>query len=160
MSASPVEHNMDPRPVSASRVSASYLVMPNDLNYLGTIFGGRVMQYIDTTAAIAAMRHSRRVCVTASLDRLDFHVPIVGGHIIMLSAAVNCAFRTSMEVGVRVEREDPLTGERAHTASAYLTFVAIDASGRAVEVAPLLSETEEDLRRCVAARARRQARKR
>jgi len=148
------------RPVAASRVSSCHLVMPNDLNFLGTIFGGKVMQYIDTTAAIAAMRHSRRVCVTASLDRLDFHVPIVGGHIIMLSASVNCAFRTSMEVGVRVEREDPLTGEIAHTASAYLTFVAIDASGGAVEVPPLLLETEEDHRRSAEALARRQARTR
>ena len=155
-----VDNAMGARPVAASRVSSCHLVMPNDLNFLGTIFGGKVMQYIDTTAAIAAMRHSRRVCVTASLDRLDFHVPIVGGHVIMLSASVNHAFRTSMEVGVRVEREDPLSGEIAHTASAYLTFVAIDASGRAVEVPPLLLETEEDHRRSEAALARRQARKR
>ena len=154
------ENDLSPRPVSASRVSSCRLVMPNDLNFLGTIFGGRVMQYIDTTAAIAAMRHSRRVCVTASLDRLDFHVPIVGGHVIMLAAAVNRAFRTSMEVGVRVEREDPLTGEVAHTASAYLTFVAIDAHGRSVEVPPLLAETDEDRRRFAEALARRQARKR
>jgi acyl-CoA hydrolase len=151
---------MGPRPVAASRVSSCHLVMPNDLNFLGTIFGGKVMQYIDTTAAIAAMRHSRRVCVTASLDRLDFHVPIVGGHVIMLSASVNCAFRTSMEVGVRVEREDLLTGEVAHTASAYLTFVAIDASGQPVEVPPLLLETEDDHRRCDEALARRRARTR
>jgi len=155
-----VDNGMGARPVAASRVSSCHLVMPNDLNFLGTIFGGKVMQYIDTTAAIAAMRHSRRVCVTASLDRLDFHVPIVGGHVIMLSASVNCAFRTSMEVGVRVEREDPLTGEIAHTASAYLTFVAIDASGRAVEIPPLLLETEADHRRSSEALARRQARKR
>ena len=155
-----VDNAMGARPVAASRVSSCHLVMPNDLNFLGTIFGGKVMQYIDTTAAIAAMRHSRRVCVTASLDRLDFHVPIVGGHVIMLSASVNHAFRTSMEVGVRVEREDPLSGEIAHTASAYLTFVAIDASGRAVEVPPLLLETEEDRRRSEEALARRQARKR
>lgn len=155
-----VDDAMGARPVAASRVSSCHLVMPNDLNFLGTIFGGKVMQYIDTTAAIAAMRHSRRVCVTASLDRLDFHVPIVGGHVIMLSASVNYAFRTSMEVGVRVEREDPLTGEIAHTASAYLTFVAIDASGHAVEVPPLLLETEEDHRRSEEALARRQARKR
>ena len=151
---------LSPRPVSASRVSSCHLVMPNDLNFLGTIFGGKVMRYIDTTAAIAAMRHSRRVCVTASLDRLDFHVPIEGGHVIMLTASVNCAFRTSMEVGVRVEREDPLTGEIAHTASAYLTFVAIDASGRSVEVPPLLVETDEERRRYDEARARRQVRKR
>jgi acyl-CoA hydrolase len=154
------ENGLAPRAVSASRVSSCHLVMPNDLNYLGTIFGGKVMQYIDTLAAIAAMRHSRRVCVTASLDRLDFHVPIVAGHIIMLSASVNCAFRTSMEVGVRVEREDPLSGEIAHTASAYLTFVALDGSGHSVEIPPLLLESEEDHRRSEEARARRQARKR
>jgi acyl-CoA hydrolase len=151
---------MDPRPVSASRVSSAHIVMPNDTNFLGTIFGGRVMQYIDTTAAIAAMRHSRRVCVTASLDRLDFHVSIAGGHIVMLHASVNRAFTTSMEVGVRVERENPLTGEIAHTASAYLTFVALDDNGQPVTIPPLALETEEDRHRFAAASARRQARSR
>ncbi|MGD2064640.1 MAG: acyl-CoA thioesterase [Nitrospirota bacterium] len=151
---------MNPRPASLSRVSSTHLVMPNDTNYLGTIFGGKVMQYIDTTAGIAAMRHSRRVCVTASLDRLDFHVPIESGHIIMLHASVNRAFATSMEVGVRVERENPLTGEVAHTASAYLTFVALDETGRPVEVPPLGLETDEDRRRFDGALARREARKR
>ncbi|HEX9592103.1 MAG TPA: acyl-CoA thioesterase [bacterium] len=149
---------MDPRPVSASRVSSTHLVMPNDTNDLGTIFGGKVMQYIDTMAAIAAMRHSRRVCVTASLDRLDFHVPIESGHIIMLRASVNRAFTTSMEVGVRVERENPLTGEIAHTASAYLTFVALDETGRPVEIPPLALESAEERRRFDEALARRQAR--
>jgi acyl-CoA hydrolase len=151
---------MNPRPVDLSRVSSTYLVMPNDTNNLGTIFGGKVMQYIDTTAAIAAMRHSRRVCVTASLDRLDFHVPIESGHIIVLQASVNRAFTTSMEVGVRVERENPLTGEIAHTASAYLTFVAVDEIGRPVEIPPLGLVTADDRRRFDEALARRELRNR
>ncbi|RMF83496.1 MAG: acyl-CoA thioesterase [Nitrospirae bacterium] len=129
--------------------------MPGDTNHLGSIFGGKVMQYIDTTAAVAAMRHARRVCVTASIDRLDFHVPIAAGHIVILQASVNRAFGTSMEVGVRVEREDPLTGERARTASAYLTFVALDERRRPVAVPPVQPESEAEQRRYREAGARR-----
>jgi len=134
-------------------------VMPGDTNYLGSIFGGRVMQYIDTTAAIAAMRHARRVCVTASIDRLDFHVPIVAGQIVILHASVNRAFGSSMEVGVRVEREDPLTGERGHTASAYLTFVALDDLGHPTRVAPVAPASADEERRHAGALARREARR-
>ncbi len=150
---------LEPKPVAASRVTATYLVMPGDTNYLGSIFGGKVMQYIDTTGAIAAMRHARRVCVTASLDRLDFHVPIASGHIVILNASVNRAFGSSMEVGVRVEREAPLTGERAHTASAYLTFVALDDDRHPVRVAPVAPANAEDERRHADALARREARR-
>lgn len=153
------ERKLEAKPVAASRVTATYLVMPGDTNYLGSIFGGKVMQYIDTTGAIAAMRHARRVCVTASIDRLDFHVPIVSGHIVILNASVNRAFGSSMEVGVRVEREDPLTGERAHTASAYLTFVALDDQRHPVRVAPVAPTDAEDERRHADALARREARR-
>jgi len=153
------ESGLEAKPVDESRVTATYLVMPGDTNYLGSIFGGKVMQYIDTTGAIAAMRHARRVCVTASLDRLDFHVPIVAGHIVILNASVNRAFGSSMEVGVRVEREDPLTGERAHTASAYLTFVALDDDRRPVRVAPVAPGNAEEERRYSDALARREARR-
>ncbi len=149
----------DPKPVAASRVTATYLVLPGDTNNLGSIFGGKVMQYIDTTGAIAAMRHARRVCVTASLDRLDFHVPIEAGYIVILQAAVNRAFSTSMEVGVRVECEAPLTGERRHTASAYLTFVALDEAGRPAPVGPVVPGDAQEQRRFDEALARREARR-
>jgi len=153
------ESELEEKPVDGSRVTATYLVMPGDTNYLGSIFGGKVMQYIDTTGAIAAMRHARRVCVTASLDRLDFHVPIAAGQIVILNASVNRAFGSSMEVGVKVEREDPITGERAHTASAYLTFVALDEAGHPTRVAPVAPADAEDRRRHDEALARREARR-
>lgn len=147
-----------PKPVSASRVHKTEHVLPSDTNALGTVFGGVVVSWIDIAAAIAAQRHARRVVVTASVDALDFVAPVREGQIIELRAQVNYAGRTSMEVGVRVDSEDPLTGERAHTATAYLTFVALDEHGAPTLVPPLLLETEEDRRRCEEAQARRRHR--
>ena len=144
-----------PKRVRDSVVETTELVLPGHTNPLGTIFGGRVMELVDVTAGVAAMRHARAVVVTASMDELHFREPVRLGDILILKASVNFANRTSMEVGVRVEREDPRSGSRLHTATAYLTFVAIDASGSPIPVPPLLAETDEELRRMENARIRR-----
>jgi len=134
------------------------MVLPNDTNPLGSLLGGKVMHLIDIAAAIAAQRHCRRPVVTASMDRVDFLHPIKVGELIVLRASVNHAARHSMEVGVKVHSEDPKTGRRVHTASAYATFVALDAAGRPAPVPPLVAETAEDRRRQSEAELRRKQR--
>jgi acyl-CoA hydrolase len=119
--------------VQASQVEMIELVLPNDTNRLGNLLGGRLMHWIDIAAAIAASRHTNRVCVTAAVDELHFHHPVKQGEVVLLQASVNRVFRTSLEVGVRVTKENPLTGERKLTNTAYLTFVAIDNDGKPVE---------------------------
>ncbi|MFQ6057703.1 MAG: acyl-CoA thioesterase [Anaerolineae bacterium] len=141
-----------------SFVEMTQVVLPSDGNPLGTIFGGRVMQWIDLCATVSAMRHCRRIVVTASMDDLHFLAPMHVGEIAILCAQVNRVFHTSLEVGVRVEAEHPLTGERRHCATAYLTFVALDEAGRPVEVPPVIPETEEEVRRYEAAAIRREER--
>lgn len=131
------------------------LVLPEHTNAIGTIFGGQVAAWIDICGAIAAQRFCRRQVVTAAIDELVFHNPIQRGHIAIFRASVNAAWSRSCEVGVRVEGEDPLTGERTHTSSAYLTFVAIGPDGAKVAVPTLVSETEDEVRRRTQAEARR-----
>lgn len=149
---------LKPKPVAISQVEMTEIVNPEDTNPLGTIFGGRVMALIDKAAAVASMRHCRRMTVTASVDRVDFICPIRLGMIVIVLASVNQAFRTSLEVGVKVLAEDPLTGKRQHTCTAYTTFVALDDHGRPTPVPPLLLGTEEERRRAHEAGQRRQAR--
>ena len=144
--------------VSASRVEMVEVVLPQDANVLGNILGGRVMHLVDIAAAIAAHRHSNSHVVTASVDYVDFRSPIRIGELIILRARVNRAFRTSMEVGVKVFSENVLTGERKHTTTAYVTFVAIDETGRPKPVPPLILETSEDRRRFREALGRRRIR--
>ncbi|MEJ2051655.1 MAG: acyl-CoA thioesterase [Calditrichota bacterium] len=158
MSVSQSPRTLEPKPVSASRVETVELVLPNDTNPLGSILGGRVMHLIDITGSISAMRHARQQVVTAHMDDLSFHHPIKLGQFIILQSSVNYAGHTSMEVGVKVLAEDPITGEQIHTSSSYLTFVAVDQQGCPVEVPPLLLETEEDERRYQEALARRETR--
>jgi acyl-CoA hydrolase len=146
------------KPVHESRHETSELMMPQHSNNLGNVFGGVVLSMMDKTAAIAAFRHCRNSVVTASIDRVDFREPIHLGDLVVMKASVNFAGKSSMEVGVRVEAEDLLTGRRRHTNSCYLTFVAVDASGRPIEVPELLPETEEDWRRHAAAKERRRRR--
>jgi acyl-CoA hydrolase len=134
------------------------IVMPGHCNALGTIFGGVIMSWIDVAAAVAAQRLARRNVVTALMDTLVFRAPARIGDVVVVRATVNWAGRTSMEVGVRVEVEDPRTGDRTHTASAFLTFVAVDATGRPVAVPPLVPGDDEERRRFEAAAARRDAR--
>src|SRR5215217_4476318 len=145
-------------PPSASKHETSRMMMPQDANNLGHVFGGAILAMMDTTAAVAAIRHARSSCVTVSIDRVDFREPIHLGDLVVMKASVNYAGRTSMEVGVRVEAEDLITGRRRHTNSAYLSFVAVDRNGRPVEVPKLLLETDEDKRRNDAAQQRRQRR--
>jgi acyl-CoA hydrolase len=143
------------RPVRASAHESSALMMPEDANVLGAVFGGAVMALMDKTAAVCAMRHARQQCVTASVDRIDFREPIRVGELVVLKASVNYAGRTSMEVGVRVEAEDLRTGLRRHTNSCYITFVAIDEAGRPTAVPAVLPESREERRRHEAAQLRR-----
>lgn len=143
------------RPVSASRHESSALMMPEDANLLGNVFGGAIMALMDKTAAVCAMRHARQQCVTVSVDRIEFREPIHVGELVVLTASVNFVGRSSMEVGVRVEAEDLRTGLRRHTNSCYLTFVAIDAAGRPAEVPQIIAESRDEQRRYEAAQARR-----
>jgi len=147
------------RPVAASKVEMTEIAFPNDANALGNVMGGRVMQWIDICAAVAAGRHARTPVVTASVDRIDFVNPVPLGGVIVLLAAVNFTGRTSMEVGVKVWQEDRATGARRHVVSAYLTFVALDPhSQQPTAVLPVVPETADERRRFDDGRRRRQAR--
>jgi len=149
---------MDAKTVANSSAEFNHLVLPPDTNALGTIFGGRVMEWIDIGAAIVAIRHCRKIAVTASMDALNFISPIKLGDIVVLKASVNYVHKTSMEIGVRVESEDPSSGLRRHTASAYLTFVCLDVSGKPSEIPSLICETSEEKRRFEAGQKRREQR--
>jgi acyl-CoA hydrolase len=141
-----------------SAVVMTELVLPSDTNAIGTIFGGKIMSWIDIAGAITASRHSRRTVVTASIDALHFLAPVKLGHFVHIRAAVNFVSRTSMEVGVRVDSENPLTGEFTHTATAYTTFVALDDHSRPTQVPRLILQTPTDKRRHTAAQKRRESR--
>ena len=132
--------------------------MPHHANNLGHVFGGVMLSMMDKTAAVAAFRHCRLNVVTASIDRVDFREPIHVGDLVVMKASVNFVGRTSMEVGVRVEAEELLTGRRRHTNSCYLTFVAVDRNGRPIEIPGVVAETSEEQRRYQAAEQRRKVR--
>src|SRR6266511_4155787 len=139
-----------PKPASLSRVEHTHLVMPGEANNLGTAFGGMIMEWTDVAGAMAAMRHARGPVVTVSIDQLTFLAPIRIGDMAL--------FSTSMEVGVEVSSENPMTGERRKCCDAFLTFVALGPDRRPIAVPPLLAETEEEKRRERDARVRREAR--
>ena len=142
----------------ASIVIISRIMLPEDANPAGIVHGGVIMKEIDNAAGVAAVRHTRKVCVTASIDRLDFHKPAFIGNLITVKAAINMTGKTSMEIGARVEKEDLMTGVKTHLASAYLTFVALGEDMKPVEVPPLKPVTKEDFRRNREAIARRELR--
>ena len=146
------------KPVRESQTEMVEMVLPNDANPLGTILGGKILHLVDIVAAIAAHRHSRRYVVTAALDHMDFRHPIRVGELVVLRASVNCVFQSSMEVGVKVFRENPLTGECRPTSSAYVTLVALDSDGKSEAIPPVIPETEEEKRRYQQAEARRRYR--
>ena len=152
------DHPRAAKTVRESQHESSELMMPQDANNLGHIFGGVILSMMDKTAAIAAFRHSRASVVTASIDRVDFREPIHLGDLVVMKASVNYVGRSSMEVGVRVEAEELLTGRRRHTNSCYLTFVAVDRNGRPIDVPELTPETEDEQRRYAAAQERRRRR--
>lgn len=135
------------RTVSSTQSEMTEIILPNDTNTLGHLLGGRLMHFIDLTAAMAAYRHSRTHVVTAAMDHIDFIRPVHLGDLLTLKSSVNRAFTTSMEVGVKVWAEDTRTASVSHVASAYLVFVAIDEQGCSVSVPQLLPETPDEFRR-------------
>jgi uncharacterized protein (TIGR00369 family) len=149
---------LEGRKVSDSSVVMAQVMIPQDANPSGNVHGGVIMKLIDTAAGVVASRHARSNAVTASIDRLDFHHPVFVGDLLFVKGSLNFVGKTSMEVGVRVEAENIMTGEVRHTASAYLTFVALADNGKPREVPPLILETEDELRRNREAKIRREAR--
>ena len=145
------------RPVRDSKSEMIELVLPNDTNPLGALLGGRLMHWIDLAGALAAHRHSHSYVVTASMDHIDFLVPVHVGDMVILQSSVNRVFHTSMEVGVRVSVENYISQARQKVARAYLTFVAVDRHGRRLPVAPVVPETEDEKRRYEGALRRRDA---
>ena len=135
------------RTVAESRIVMARQMLPQDANPSGNVHGGVIMKAIDEAAGAVAIRHARGNVVTASIDRLDFRAPVYVGELVIIKASLNLAGRTSVEVGVRVEAENLQTGEVRHTASAYLTFVALDRNGKTTPVPPLILETDDDRRR-------------
>jgi uncharacterized protein (TIGR00369 family) len=148
----------DAKVVAASKTVMSRTMLPSDANPYGNVHGGEVMKLIDAVAGAAATRHARARVVTARIDELSFRAPVYVGHLVTAKASVNHVGRTSMEVGVRVEAEDMLTGNVVHVASAYLVFVATDERGRPMPLPPLVAETDEERRRMKAAETRRSLR--
>ena len=148
-----------PRPVRESISEMTEIVLPNDANPLNSLLGGRLMHWIDLAGAMAAHRHSRAYVVTASIDHMDFLVPVRVGDFIVLRSSVNRVFHTSMEVGVKVWVEYYRSEESRHVSSAYLTFVAVDVNGNRLPVPPVIPETEEEKRRYDGAARRREIRR-
>ena len=146
---------MEGKTVSETAVVVSQIMTPQDVNLAGNVQGGVIMKLIDTVAGIIAVRHAKANIVTASIDRLDFLYPVFAGNLVTCKASLNLVGTSSMEIGVRVETENPMTGEIRHTASAYLTFVALDKSGKPTPIPPLILESETDKRRNTQAKARR-----
>ena len=149
---------MEPRRVADSQTQLIQWMGVTDANSAGFIHGGVVMKLCDEAAGAAAVKHSRCRVVTAGVDRMAFMTPVHVGELVTFSASVNAAWRTSMEVGVRVDAENPRTGERRHTNSAYLTMVAVDEDGQPVPVAKLVAETDEQRSREAEAQVRRRNR--
>jgi uncharacterized protein (TIGR00369 family) len=149
---------MQAKRVKDSMITIVYQMTHQDANLAGNVHGGVILKSIDNTAGIVASRHANTNAVTASIDRVDFHSPVYVGDLLRLLASVNYTGNTSMEVGVRVEAENFMTGEVRHTASAYLSFVALNSEGKPVQVPQIILETEDEKRRNREARKRREGR--
>ena len=153
--------NMISKKVKDSAVeNHTYKVFPNDLNSYGTAFGGMIMAICDRTALVVAERHSKKTCVTASVDSMHFLRSAGQGDILLFSATLNRTWRTSMEIGVKVMAEHYETGDKRHILSAYFTFIALDENKKPIEVAPIMPETASEKRRYEEAGIRRENRKR
>jgi uncharacterized protein (TIGR00369 family) len=152
------EGKMEGKRVRDSSTVMAQVMNPQDANPAGNVHGGVIMKLIDTVAGTVAIRHARANAVTASFDRLDFHCPAFIGDFVTLRASLNLVGRTSMEVGIRVEAENLITGERRHMASAYMTYVALDRDGHPTPLPLLILETDEEKRRNREAKARRETR--
>ncbi len=150
--------NDQQKKISESVITMTELVLPNNTNQLGKLLGGQLMHWIDICAALCSAKHSQRVCVTASVDRIDFHHSINVGDAVTLVASINRVFNTSMEVGVKVFSESFRVGKKIHTNTAYLTFVSLDDEGKPVKAAQAVPESEDEKRRYEEALQRREAR--
>ena len=149
---------LQPKPVRASRVTISQLMHPEHANLLGNVHGGWIMKLVDEAGALACMRHAQRKVVTVAIDSMTFRQPIRIGDIIILNAEVTYTGRTSLEAGVQVLAENPITGKRMHTNTAYLVYVALDDEGRPTSVPPLQLETEDEKRKAEQAKERQERR--
>jgi acyl-CoA hydrolase len=149
---------MKARHPSESETVMSELMMPNHANIMGNVFGGVILSLVDRIAAVCAIRHSKKQCVTVSVDKVDFKEPIHVGELITGFARVNYAGKTSMEVGVKIIAEHLITGEKRHTNSCYVTYVALDDNGRPSGVPPIVPETPDEKRRYERAAKRRASR--
>ena len=147
-----------PKKISDSQITMTELVLPNHTNQLGNLLGGQLMHWIDICAALSAAKHNQRVCVTASVDRIDFHHPIRLGDAVTLTSTINRVFKTSMEVGVKVYAQNFRKGTKIHTNTAYLTFVSVDNDGKPVEGIEGIPETIDEKRRYDEALQRRENR--
>ena len=147
-----------PKSIRASRISIAQLMHPEHANNLGNVHGGWIMKLVDEAGALACMRHAQRRVVTVAIDSMIFRQPIRIGDLIILNAEVTYTGRTSMEVEVQVQAENPITGERTHTNTAYLVYVALDDDGNPVPVPPLKAETEEEKQKMEQANERQQRR--
>ena len=145
---------LHPKPVQASRINIAQLMQPEHANNLGNVHGGWIMKLVDEAGALACMRHSQRRVVTVAIDSFVFSHPIRIGDLVLLTAEVTFAGRTSMEVEVDVQAENPITGERNRTNTAYLVYVALDDSGHPTPVPPALAETDMERARMEAAKNR------
>jgi acyl-CoA hydrolase len=146
------------KPVAQSQVTMTEMVLPQHTNALGSVFGGTVMSWVDIAAATCAMRHCAKQVVTASVDAMHFLAPVRLGWVVTIQASVNYVGGTSCEIGVKVTSENPISGERFHTASAYLTFVALDSHGKPATIPGILLQSDEEKRRHASARLRRESR--
>jgi len=149
---------MESKSVKATSVTVVQQMTQQDANLAGNVHGGVILKLIDNTAGIVATRHTGGNVVTASIDRVDFHSPVYVGNLLRISASINYAGNTSMEIGVRVEAEDHMTGEVRHTGSAYLTFVALDKDNKPKKINPIIIETDEEKRRNTEAQERKRIR--
>ena len=150
---------MKKKTVKNTHVIMHELILPNDTNLLGNVLGGRVMHLMDMCAAMSAYKHARTAVVTASLDRLDFLAPAKMGEIMILKSSVNYTGKSSMEVGVRIESENPKTGDIYHTSSAYLTFVSLNENGKPKRVDNINPENDNEIRRFNEGKIRHEERK-
>jgi uncharacterized protein (TIGR00369 family) len=149
---------MQGKRVKDSQITLNHYLLPQHANSLGTVHGGVIMKLVDEAAGLCAMRHAQRPSVTVAVDSMTFHSPVRVGDVVTLNASLNWVGRTSMEVGVRVVAENPLTGECTHTNSAFLIFVALDENEHPAEVPPLILETDEERRRWEEGAARQRRR--
>ena len=154
----PLGEQPDVRSPDESASEITEFMLPGDVNNLGHIFGGVLLSMVDRAAAVTAMRHARQPCVTVSINQVDFKEPIYSGEVVTCSARVNYVGRTSMEIGVAVFAENPITGSRRHTNDCFLTFVAIDENSRPAPVPGLMLVTDEDGERYEDGKLRRQNR--